>query len=64
MKGEWHEDPRFKGSLYLVCETEENKGDEEKDRKMNKRKGGTKGTKTDGEKKGEEVEGKKCSCQH
>ncbi|KAK5166436.1 uncharacterized protein LTR77_007979 [Saxophila tyrrhenica] len=26
MKGEWHKDPRFKGSLYLVCEQDKVEG--------------------------------------
>lgn len=41
MKGEWREDPRFKGSLYFVCEQEEPKQEGgKKDKKKEGKKGG------------------------
>ena len=74
MKGVWHEDPRFKGSLYLVCEqdkVEEKKGGKaEKGGKEDKKQGGEKDKKAeakeengDGAEQGEEAGAeKKCAC--
>lgn len=63
MKGEWHEDPRFKGSLYLVCEKEEEKKEDTKGGEKGKQKGGKKAKKAEVEEKDDDGESKKCTCQ-